>query len=350
MNPKEFSDQAETLLANNQLDELETIISQAQHCTEGLTDTARMWLQYYDARLQWSRQKWRVAEGSLRNLVSQDLPVDLRARALRWLGESHHYGGQWQEQTSLEQEALVLSSVLDDDSNRPAIYNLMGWNHLRRSRYHEALGAFEHSLRLCQGAEEREQEAWALNNLGVTYLHLGETDKAIDSHQAALVIRREAGLRLQEGRSLYHIAEVLIAQGHWRQADKYLRDSEAVAREVQDSIGLSYVMYMRGEWEKGQGWLDRAIDAYRQCLTLRTTVGSPALIAEAHWALGDTYRQQGQWLKAADHAEQAATAWRDVVRPWPVDLPNGPAAAHGQAGGPGPLAAAAAADKEKSDA
>jgi len=79
---------------------------------------------------------------------------------------------------------------------------------------------------------QKEQEAWALNNLGVTYLRMGDMAKALDAHQTSLSIRREAGLRQQQGRSLYQIAAVLVAQGHWRQADKHLRDSEATARET----------------------------------------------------------------------------------------------------------------------
>ena len=215
-----------------------------------------------------------------------------------------------------EQEVLVLSSVLGDDTNRAAIYDLMGWAHLRQSRVKEALVAFEHSLRLCQGLGSRKYESWALNNLGLAYLRLGDAPKALDAHHACLTIRREEGMRLEEGRSLHNIAEVLVHQGHWRQADKYLRDAEAIARELDDQIGLSYVMYTRGQWEKGQGRLEQALVAYRQSLALRAAVGSQVLIAETHWAMSDTYRLVGNWLKAADHSEKAAEAWRQVIRPW----------------------------------
>ncbi len=315
MNTKELQETLERLLFANHLDEAQSLLSQEEPTLEP-SDPPQMWRHYYRARLEWAKQNWRSAESGFRKLLAQDLPVDLRAHALRWLGESLHYGGQWQEQLILEQEALVLSSVLGDDTNRAAIYNLMGWAHLRQSRVQEALVAFEHSLRLCQGSGSREQEAWALNNLGVAYLRLGEAEKAIDAHRASLVIRREVGLRREEGRSLHNIAEVMVTQGHWRQADKHLRDAEAIAREVEDPIGLSYVMFTRGQWEKAQGRLDQALTAYRQSLALRSAVGSQALMADAHWAISDTHRLTGNWLKAAEHAEQAARAWREVVRPW----------------------------------
>ena len=276
----------------------------------------QMWLHYYQARLDWARQKWRAAEAGFRKLLAQDLPVELRAKALRWLGESLHYGGQWQEQLILEQEALILSSVLGDDSNKAAIYNLMGWAHLRQSRSQEALVAFEHSLHLCQRLGSKEQEAWALNNLGFAYLRLGDAAKALDAHRAALAIRREAGLRLEVGRSLHNIAEVLVSQGSWRQADKHLRDAEAVARELGDQIGLSYVMFTRGQWHRGQGRLEQALSAYRQSLALRNAVGSQSLVAESHWIMADTFRLMGDWLRAAEHAELAAQAWREIVKPW----------------------------------
>jgi tetratricopeptide (TPR) repeat protein len=312
----EFSEQIERLLAANRLDEAQVLLNEMQPSSEELADPAQMWVHYYQSRLDWAHQKWRAAESGFRKLLAQDLPVDLRARALRWLGESLHYGGQWQEQLILEQEALILSSVLGDDSNRAAIYNLMGWAHLRQSRSQEALVAFEHSLRLCQGLGSREQEAWALNNLGVAYLRLGDPPKALDAHRAALDIRREQGLRLEEGRSLHNIAEVLVSQGHWREAEKYLRDSEAIAREIGDQIGLSYVMFTRGRWEQRQGQLEQALSSYRQSLALRTSVGSQALVAESQWFISDTYRLMGNWLKAAEHAEQAAQAWREVIKPW----------------------------------
>jgi len=313
---KKLYQEIEELLTTNQLNEAESLLAEARQSRDEITEPDQMWIQYYQARLDMAHQNWRATESGFRKLLEQDLPVDLRAQALRWLTESLHYGGQWQEQLILEQEALVLSSVLGDDSNRAAIYNLMGWAHLRQSRVQEALVAFEHSLRLCQGIGSREQEAWALNNLGMAYLRLGDPVKARDTHQAAMTIRREEGLRLLEGRSLHNLAEVLVTQGHWRQADKYLRDSETIARELDDQIGLSYVMYTRGLWEKGQGRLEQALSAFRQSLALRKAIGSYALVADAQWALSDTYRLVGNWLKAAEHAEQAAAAWREVIRPW----------------------------------
>jgi tetratricopeptide (TPR) repeat protein len=307
---------AEDLLASGRLEEFQDLLDEILKKEGGLNSTERMWVQYYQARLDWARQKWRVAEAGFRKLLAQDLPVDLRAKVLRWLGESLHYGGQWQEQLILEQEALILSSVLGDDSNKAAIYNLMGWAHLRQSRVQEALVAFEHSLHLCQGLGSREQEAWALNNLGVAYLRLGDSVKALDAHRAALTIRQEEDLRLEAGRSLHNIAEVLVMQGHWRQAEKHLHDAEAIARELGDQIGLSYALFTRGQWEKGQGHLEQALSAYRQSLALRNSVGSQSLVAETHWIMSDTYRLMGDWLRAAEHAELAAQAWREIVKPW----------------------------------
>lgn len=313
---EELRKKAENLLVTQRLEELRNLLKDLWPGDVDPVDPMQMWVCYYRARLDFAQHRPQASESGLRKLLALDLPVDLRAHALRWLGESLHYGGQWQEQLILEQEALVLSSVLGDDSNRAAIYNLMGWAHLRQSRAQEALVAFEHSLRLCQGLGSREYEAWALNNLGVAYLRLGEPEKAVDAHRAALAIRREAGLRLEEGRSLHNIAEVLVSQGHWRQADKHLREAQAIAEEIGDQIGLSYVMFSRGEWEKRQGKLEQALSSYRQSLALRGIVGSQSLVAEAHWAMSDTYRLMGNWLKAAEHAERAAEAWREVVKPW----------------------------------
>lgn len=307
---------AEDLLASGRLDEFQDLLDEILEGEETPSGIEQMWVQYYQARLDWARQKWRAAEAGFRKLLSQDLPVDLRAKVLRWLGESLHYGGQWQEQLILEQEALILSSVLGDDSNKAAIYNLMGWAHLRQSRSQEALVAFEHSLHLCQGLGSKEQEAWALNNLGFAHLRLGDAVKALDAHRAALVIRQEAGLQLEMGRSLHNIAEVLVSQGSWRQADKHLRDAETIARELGDQIGLSYVMLTRGQWHRGQGQLEQALGAFRQSLALRNTVGSQSLVAEVHWIMADTFRLMGDWLRAAEHAERAAQAWREIVKPW----------------------------------
>ena len=315
MTTKEWIERAGDLITANRLDDLASLLDEAQ-ADDTLSETDRLWLRYYQARLAWARQDWQTAASGFRQLLEQDLPVTLRVRVLRWLGESLHYGGQWQEQLILEQEALVLSSVLDDDSKRAAIYNLMGWAYLRQSRVQEALVAFEHSLHLCQGIGSREYEAWALNNLGMAYLRLGDPVKALDAHQASLAIRREEGLRLEEGRSLHNIAEVMATQGYWRQADKYLHDSEKIAREIGDQIGLSYVLFTRGQWDKGQGRLEEALEAYRQSLALREQVGGPVLIAETHWAMADTYRLMGDWRQAAEHAEQAAAAWQRVIAPW----------------------------------
>jgi tetratricopeptide (TPR) repeat protein len=75
-------------------------------------------------------------------------------------------------------------------------------------------------------------------------------------------------------------------------------------------------MMTRGQWEQGQGRLEQALTAYRQALALRGVIGSQALVAETHWAISETYHLMGDWQKAADHAEETAKAWREVVKPW----------------------------------
>jgi len=57
MNTQEFGDKAEALLAAYQLDELEAAINEelCAQMPEPVTpnDPARMWLEYYQARLHW---------------------------------------------------------------------------------------------------------------------------------------------------------------------------------------------------------------------------------------------------------------------------------------------------------
>src|ERR1700678_2693964 len=101
------------------------------------------------------------------------------------------------------------------------------------------------ALGLIKAAGDHGGEAAILNNMGTSYRGLGDGEKALAYHQAALPILRAAGL-LQEASALENIGLVFTDMGKFEKALEYYqqalqlfekRNSSRAAAEVLNYMG-----------------------------------------------------------------------------------------------------------------
>jgi tetratricopeptide (TPR) repeat protein len=73
-----------------------------------------------------------------------------------------------------------------------------------------------------------------LGNLGTAYLHSGETHRAIQFFEQALLIDREIGDRRGEGNALWNMSLALDQLGERAQAIKHAEQALIILEQIED--------------------------------------------------------------------------------------------------------------------
>ncbi|MGC5033602.1 tetratricopeptide repeat protein [Micromonospora sp. DT229] len=93
-----------------------------------------------------------------------------------------------------------------------AFYNL-AWAQFSTGQPQHALENYNKALRLYHEADNRANEAAAVNNIGRVYDGLGDPQQALTHYHQALPIRREVGDREGEAVTRYNIAMIHRDEG-----------------------------------------------------------------------------------------------------------------------------------------
>ena len=114
---------------------------------------------------------------------------------------------------------------------------------------HKAIEYHDQALVIFQEIGDRRAEAATLDNLGLAYAALGETRKAIDFYEQQLVIVREIGDRIGEGNASYNLVNELVKIG--RDADALAHAKKAV--EIYEQIESPHAAKARAKLEELRG-------------------------------------------------------------------------------------------------
>jgi tetratricopeptide (TPR) repeat protein len=134
---------------------------------------------------------------------------------------------------------------------------------------------YEEHLAIARELGDRRTEATALRNIGRSYRVLGNLDEAKAHAERSVSMFREMNNRLGIGRSLYHLAEVLIAEGLTGEALACLQESLAIATEVEDRMSQVRDFIAMGLLHVYAGELDSAEQALTRAEELVASSGFP---------------------------------------------------------------------------
>ena len=93
----------------------------------------------------------------------------------------------------------------------------------------KALDTYQQALVIRREVGDRSGEGTTLNNIGVIYDARGQMDEALDYYQQALAIRREVGDRSGEGTTLNNIGEVYARAARWTRRSTTYQQALAIS-------------------------------------------------------------------------------------------------------------------------
>jgi len=274
--------------------------------------------------LEWLIEAARRAEANAVPVVAERLydravalapPLPTAQRATLLLGRGRARSDlRWLEEARADvDEAMSISTVLDDDSGVAKALLVRGSIEDREGRVEEALASFVEAENEFRRLDDKTGMAEALRLRGMVELLSGNLEDARSSMSAALDVFGAIADKRGEAWALQNLAWVAFQSGRPSEADRQLQESLEKFAEIGDSGGYGWatglqgwVRFHQGRWEEaealGEGMLveargrgDRWAEAMMLLLTasLRLWTGrSVASIDRANDAV-ETFKRIG---------------------------------------------------------
>src|SRR5205823_800583 len=138
---------------------------------------------------------------------------------------------------------------------------------------------FERARSLAVQNDNHEQNAAALQALGVGYEQLNKTDEALRNLQEALAIRRKIGQKRGMAVSLNEIAKLSALTGDTKTALASYTEALDIRHEIGDKRGVGGTLLDLGNFYDDKGDHDKALDYYKQSLQIEREIGDESMQA-----------------------------------------------------------------------
>lgn len=160
--------------------------------------------------------------------------------------------------------------------------------------------------------KNEEAEGFHLSNLGLAYLQLGETGRAIEYHRKSLAIKRKLGDRRGEGIVLGNLANAYLHFGKARRAIEYNQQCLTIARETGNDRSERYALGNLGMAHAALGDTQRAIEFHEQDLLMEREFGDRLGESKALHNLASCYDLKGESQRAIELYEQAKAIAHEI--------------------------------------
>jgi len=178
-----------------------------------------------------------------------------------------------------------------------------------------AIQFYEQQLTIVREIGYRRGEGNALGNLGLAYANLGETHRAIQFHEQYLTIAREIGDRRGEGNALGNLGIAYKNLGETSRAIEFYGQQLTIVREIGDRRGEGNALCNLGIVYANLGETRRAIQFLEQYLTIAREIGYRRGEGNALWNMSLALDQLGEHAQAIQHAGQALTIYEQIEDP-----------------------------------
>ncbi len=212
------------------------------------------------------------AHQALRDASAAALRTEEVAQVYLWFGDcllemQKFDSAFWAYQAAMQNSRLTSDPLLLGES-----FIKMGHFHLLNGEYQAAISLLDSALQLLTDPGLRKRKADVLNNLGICYWGLGDSDRARTFHEQALSIRTQisedpkliAQSHNNLGECLQDLGDTTRAKLHFETALASYEQKRAYRSTAEVLMNLGSLYSRMDKWEEAQEYYQRAIDQYRQ--------------------------------------------------------------------------------------
>jgi predicted ATPase/DNA-binding SARP family transcriptional activator len=213
--------------------------------------------------------------------------------------------------------AAAAFRALDDPWGLSAVLYHLGWGLRQFGRYAEAVPVLEEAIDVATSAGLYNTVQWALADLGIALLHLGDVDGARERFERAGAASEEIGDRAGEVLATYGEGVLArVARDAIRARDLFAAAAagfEALGTPAARGLAVTGLAWCHEQ----QGEADEATARYSEVLAVGESVGEPGLVASALEGLARVAAMRGDRKQARSMLDRAGEVRSLAARPAP---------------------------------
>ena len=175
--------------------------------------------------------------------------------------------------------AAAAFRALSDPWGLSAVLYHLGWGLQQFGRYAEAVPVLEEAIEVSANGGTQNTELWALADLGVALVNLGDLDAARARFDAAGVGSTESGDGAGHVLATYGYALLARVEGDWTQTRARYGAALAGFEELGTPVPIGLALAGLGRCDEADGQLEEARGRFEQARDIGDTAGEPALVA-----------------------------------------------------------------------
>ncbi|MGK7872653.1 MAG: CHAT domain-containing protein [Xenococcaceae cyanobacterium] len=189
---------------------------------------------------------------------------------------------------------------IGDRNGEASSLNNLGNTYVSLGEYPKAIEFYQQSLAITRDIGDHNGEAKSLGNLGVAYFSLGEYPKAIEFYQQSLAITRDMGDRNGEANSLGNLGNAYSSLGEYPKAIEFYQQSLAIFQDIGDREGEGLTLSNLGLLHEKQDQPELAIVFYKQSVIVREGIRRELRVLERELQESYTETVAGTYRSLAD--------------------------------------------------
>ena len=152
-------------------------------------------------------------------------------------GIAYDETGQKDKAAVFYQKAASLYSGVEDKKMEARVLASLAYLQIKSGRYQDALSPLEHECKLRESSDSSVELATCLNHLGFVYLQVGQKDKVLVTHQAAIEAAQRARDKGQEALALEYRGDFYVAAREPLKAMEEFRKEIPLRQATNDKAG-----------------------------------------------------------------------------------------------------------------
>jgi signal transduction histidine kinase len=263
-------------------------------------------------RLQAAKELVRSDRDSAKALANQVLAWSRRQHdrnaegaALHIVGVAEYYNSNYADALHAYLQGLEASEAAQNWEQAAYILNDMGVFHGKQGDREKSGKTYERALAYARRAGSQEQEANSLNNLGQHYDQLDKLDTALVLYEASAVIKRKMKDYFALAYNLDNIGGVLARMKRYDEAERYLLEALVYRRRYNDRNALAINLNNLGELFAMEGENHTAQRYFKEALAETIAIDYKDLRRYIYEQLSQLSEKEGDHRRALAYTRQS---------------------------------------------
>ncbi|MEH2347938.1 MAG: tetratricopeptide repeat protein [Nostoc sp.] len=205
-------------------------------------------------------------------LCKSTLEIAEDSLVLHALARSEQELGEVIKAQEYYQQALD-SCPAEDEQEKAAIIHNLGYLKANRGEIEEAIALYQQSLAIKEQIGDVQGKAATLHQLGILKANRGEIEEAIALYQQSLAIFEQIGDVQGKATTLHQLGILKANRGEIEEAIALYQQSLAIFEQIGNVQGKAATLHQLGILKANRGEIEEAIALYQQSLAIFEQIG-----------------------------------------------------------------------------